>query len=122
MAFIFAGLDHVQLAAPTGSEETAIHFYETILGMTEIEKPDTLKKNGGVWFQCGKQQLHIGIEEPFFPAKKAHPAFYVNQLNELKNHLANHDVSVQADDRLPGYNRFYVEDPFGNRLEFLEQK
>ncbi|QDP40392.1 VOC family protein [Radiobacillus deserti] len=121
MAYHFTGLDHVQLAAPAGSEQAAIHFYHTILGLIELEKPEALKKNGGVWFQLGNQQLHIGIEDSFQPAKKAHPAFYVQQLEELRSHLSEHNIPFQNDDRLPGYDRFYVEDPFGNRLEFLEK-
>ncbi len=76
MGFALKGIDHVQLAAPKGSEEAARSFFAGILGMTEIEKPEKLRKRGGVWFQFGSSQLHIGIEEPFVPARKAHPAFF----------------------------------------------
>ncbi|SDJ68705.1 VOC family protein [Sediminibacillus albus] len=120
MTFIFRTIDHVQLAAPAESEQICREFFHNILGMEEIEKPDSLKKNGGVWFRCGEQQLHIGIDSDFMPAKKAHPAFYIENLDELKKRLLEKQIKVQEDDRLSGYNRFYVNDPFGNRLEFLE--
>ncbi|WP_053219481.1 VOC family protein [Virgibacillus senegalensis] len=122
MAYKFQGIDHVQLAAPEGTEQEAREFFSSLLGMKEMEKPETLKKNGGVWFQCGNQQLHIGIDHSFKPARKAHPAFYVEDLDGLKASLARNQVTVKDDDRLPGYKRFYLEDPFGNRLEFLERK
>ncbi|QTM99588.1 glyoxalase [Sediminibacillus dalangtanensis] len=121
MAYRFQGIDHVQLAAPAGSEQKAREFFADLLGMEEIEKPETLKKNGGIWFLCGAQQLHIGVEQPFDPARKAHPAFYVENLVELKSNLKSSHVKVTEDDRLPGYKRFYLDDPFGNRLEFLEK-
>lgn len=116
------GIDHIQLAAPAGCEEKARTFFGSILGMEEIEKPESLKKNGGVWFRCGNQELHIGVEEDFNPARKAHPAFYIEYLQYLRDHLEKHDVQVKTDNRLPGYRRFYATDPFGNRLEFLEKE
>ncbi|MFU0788739.1 glyoxalase [Cerasibacillus sp. JNUCC 74] len=120
MSFHYEKIDHVQLAAPKNEEHTARDFYQRILKFQEIDKPITLKKNGGVWFQAGSVKLHIGVEAPFFPAKKAHPAILVNQLKQLREHLINQKVDVIDDDRLPGANRFYIHDPFGNRLEFLE--
>lgn len=84
MKFKLKVIDHIQLAAPKNSEEQAIHFYKDILGFEQIEKPDTLKKNGGVWFQSGNIQIHIGIEEPFHPTKKAHPAFETENLEALR--------------------------------------
>ncbi|KHF39930.1 VOC family protein [Halalkalibacter okhensis] len=120
MSFSFEAIDHVQLAAPKGSEEKARQFFNEILGFTELEKPDVLKKRGGVWFALGPIIVHIGIEEPFVPAKKAHPAFEVEHIEELKKHLKKNNIQYKEDDQLPGANRMYVNDPFGNRLEFLE--
>ncbi|WP_391206546.1 VOC family protein [Psychrobacillus sp. L4] len=120
MSFIFKSIDHIQLAAPKGSEAVARIFFGEVLGFQEIEKPETLRKNGGVWFQFNNYQIHIGIEEPFAPAKKAHPAFEVENLEALKMHLTNNEVSFIGDTDLPGANRIYVHDPFGNRIEILE--
>lgn len=122
MSFVFQSIDHVQLAAPKGSESTARAFYGKILGFTEVEKPELLKKRGGVWFAFGSFQIHIGIEEPFAPAKKAHPAFQIENLEALKAHLYSSDVNFVVDTDLPGANRIYVHDPFGNRIEILEWK
>ncbi|RDW19810.1 VOC family protein [Oceanobacillus chungangensis] len=120
MVFQFESIDHVQLAAPVGSEETAREFYRGLLGFQEVQKPASLQKNGGVWFQAGQIQLHIGIDEPFDPAKKAHPAFRVKNLQELKLYLSTKGVKYTEDDKLPNASRIYINDPFGNRLEFLE--
>ncbi|MFT4416428.1 VOC family protein [Fredinandcohnia humi] len=120
MSYVFKAIDHIQLAAPKGCEEEARHFFKTILGFHEIEKPEELKKRGGVWFGFGSYQIHVGVEEPFSPAKKAHPAFEVELVEDLKNHLRTNGVEILEDNNLPGANRFYAFDPFGNRLEFLE--
>ncbi|WP_404332632.1 VOC family protein [Mesobacillus maritimus] len=120
MSFIFKAIDHIQLAAPKESEETARRFFIDVLGFVEIEKPESLKQKGGVWFQCGNIQVHIGIEEPFSPAQKAHPAFEVENIEELKRHLTNQDIGFTEDGHLPGANRIYINDPFGNRIEILE--
>ncbi|MFF2754070.1 VOC family protein [Psychrobacillus sp. NPDC058041] len=120
MSFIFKSIDHVQLAAPKGSETIARKFFGEILGFQEIEKPEKLRKKGGVWFQFNTYQIHIGIEEPFTPAKKAHPAFEVENLDALKMHLNQNEVNFMVDTDLPGANRIYVHDPFGNRIEILE--
>ncbi|KKK36526.1 glyoxalase [Mesobacillus campisalis] len=122
MAFMLKELDHVQLAAPPGSEDLSRNFYGELLGMKEVEKPESLKKRGGVWFQFGSSQLHIGIEEPFTPARKAHPALVIENLDELKLHLKANQVPFKEDSLLPGADRIYVDDPFGNRLEMLEWK
>jgi catechol 2,3-dioxygenase-like lactoylglutathione lyase family enzyme len=122
LAFNFIAIDHVQLAAPRGSEQTAKKFYAEILGFTEIEKPPELKKRGGCWFQNGKIQIHIGIEEPFLPVKKAHPAFEVRNLESLKERFTHYQMKWTEDGKLPGAARVYATDPFGNRLEFLEWK
>lgn len=120
MSFIFKSIDHVQLAAPKGSEAIAKQFFGEILGFQEVEKPAVLKKKGGVWFQFGSYQIHIGIEEPFAPAKKAHPAFSIENLEALKIHLTKNEISFTVDTDLPGANRIYLNDPFGNRIEILE--
>jgi catechol 2,3-dioxygenase-like lactoylglutathione lyase family enzyme len=120
MSFIFKSIDHVQLAAPKGSETIARKFFGEILGFHEVEKPEPLRKKGGVWFEFGNYQIHIGIEEPFAPAKKAHPAFEVENLDALKMHLNQNEVNFMVDTDLPGANRIYVHDPFGNRIEILE--
>ncbi|RSD23284.1 VOC family protein [Mesobacillus subterraneus] len=120
MVFTFKAIDHVQLAAPTGSEDAARRFFGDILGFEEIEKPAELKKRGGAWFRYGNCQIHIGIEEPFVPARKAHPAFEIANIEGLKQHLTASGVQFVEDDKLPGANRIYLEDPFGNRIELLE--
>jgi catechol 2,3-dioxygenase-like lactoylglutathione lyase family enzyme len=113
-------IDHVQLAAPTVCEAAAREFYGSILGLAEIEKPASLRARGGCWFQCGDQQIHIGVETTFQPAKKAHPAFAVADLGKLRETLLGRGVKITEDDSLPGTRRFFAEDPWGNRLEFLE--
>lgn len=120
MGFQYETIDHVQLAVPIGGEAQARKFYVGILGFEEIEKPALLRKNGGVWFKAGTVNIHFGIEEPFIPAKKAHPAILVKDILSMKNYLFKKHIDFVVDERLPGANRFYVKDPFGNRLEFLE--
>lgn len=113
-------LDHLQIAAPPGCERAARVYYGEILGMAELEKPEPLRSRGGCWFRCGGQQIHIGVERDFRPAKKAHPAFVVEDLDALRKKLLERDYVVIDDENLPGIRRFYSEDPWGNRLEFLE--
>lgn len=120
MTFHYETIDHVQLAAPPGSEEEARNFYVKILGFREVEKPELLKANGGVWFQAGTINIHIGIEKPFVPAQKAHPAILVKNIEKLKEYLNENQVDFIVDYKLPSANRFYLSDPFGNRIEFLE--
>ncbi|HXL22789.1 MAG TPA: VOC family protein [Candidatus Dormibacteraeota bacterium] len=115
-------IDHLQIAAPLRSEEAARGFYGGILGMAEIAKPPELRKRGGCWFACGGQQLHIGVEEDFRAAKKAHPAFAVESLEALRLALVQRGYPAIDDENLPGSRRFYSEDPWGNRLEFVEQR
>jgi hypothetical protein len=88
--------------------------------LAEIEKPSELQKRGGVWFEFGNYQIHVGVEEPFSPAKKAHPAFVVENIEELKTHLTSSGITYTKDDLLPGANRIHIHDPFGNRIELLE--
>jgi hypothetical protein len=112
----------VQIAAPPGTEAQARLFFADVLGMTEVPKPAALRARGGVWFQCGAQQLHVGMEASFSPAKKAHPAIGVRNLAALRMRLRKANVAILEDNNLPGAERFYVQDPFGNRPEFLELK
>src|SRR5438270_11572112 len=114
------GIDHVQLAAPTGCEEKARWFFAEVLGMQKLPTPPELAKRGGCWFQCGRQQLHIGVEKDFVPAKKAHPAFAASNIEVLKIRLAESGLSYRDDDSNPAVKRIFAEDPWGNRLEFLE--
>ena len=120
MSFQYEAIDHVLLSAPKGGEDRAREFFVNLLGFKEIEKPELLRKNGGVWFMAGAIQLHIGMEEGFVSAKKAHPAFRVENIDELKEYLDGEGVEYTDDNQLPGANRFYLNDPFDNRLEFLE--
>lgn len=116
------GLDHVQLAAPAGCEAQARAFYGEALGLPEQPKPPALAGRGGVWFAVGAQGLHVGVEDPFRPARKAHPALRAasaGALRDLAGALRAAGHAVRWDDELPGITRCYVDDPFGNRLELL---
>jgi hypothetical protein len=117
---MIAALDHVQLAAPPGSEELLRAYYIKTLGMTEIPKPPTLAGRGGCWFAAGTAQLHLGIQTDFTPATKAHPGIRVTDIHAYAQRLTDHGAPVTWDDNLPGHHRFYSLDPVGNRLEFLE--
>ena len=113
------GIDHVQLAAPPGSEAEARRFFGAVLGLAEVEKPAALRGRGGVWFALGAQQLHVGVARDFAPALKAHAALAVKGLDELASRLAEADVAVEWDDSFPSVRRFYAADPWGNRIEFV---
>jgi len=113
-------IDHVQLAMPEGGEEAARAFYTGLLGVAETPKPAHLAKRGGCWFEEGALKIHLGVEKTFQPAKKAHPAFIVENLPALKQKLAAAGAALRDDEPLEGYDRIYVDDPFGNRLELME--
>jgi catechol 2,3-dioxygenase-like lactoylglutathione lyase family enzyme len=115
------GIDHVQLAAPPGCEAQARRFYGELLGLSEVPKPQALQARGGAWFQAGAQQLHVGVEESFAPALKAHPALVVAPagLDAIAGTLLAAGFPVTWDTALPGVRRFYTADPWGNRLELL---
>ncbi|MFD7708389.1 VOC family protein [Streptomyces sp. NPDC059785] len=117
-------VDHVQLAAPPGTEDALRAYYVHVLGMTEIPKPPVLAARGGCWFTAGAGavQLHLGIETDFRPARKAHPGLRVTGIDAYAARLAARGARVEWDDELPGHRRFYSEDPVGNRLEFLEPR
>ncbi|HEX4679339.1 MAG TPA: hypothetical protein VH210_09105 [Gaiellaceae bacterium] len=114
------GIDHVQVAAPAGCEAEARAFYGDLLGLAELPKPESLASRGGCWFAAGPQELHIGVAEPFAPARKAHPSFVVSDLDGLASKLTAVGIAVTYDDLIPGTRRFETADPFGNRLEFRQ--
>ena len=114
------GIDHVQVAAPRGCEEEARAFYGGLLGLEELEKPAPLRARDGCWFRLGTHELHIGVEEPFAPARKAHPGLAVDDLAALAERLRAHGIDVTPDETIPGVERVYVADPFGNRLELRQ--
>jgi ribosomal protein S18 acetylase RimI-like enzyme/catechol 2,3-dioxygenase-like lactoylglutathione lyase family enzyme len=113
-------LDHVQLAIPPGGENQARHFYIDALGFEEVAKPPELAPRGGVWFRSGTVKLHLGIDEAFVPAKKAHPALRCDNYDDLRLRLAAKNLTVTPDP-LPfeGRPHFYISDPFGNRIEVI---
>lgn len=108
-------LDHIQLAIPEGGEEQARAFWSGKLGLIEIEKPQPLQARGGCWFKLGRQELHLGVETPFAPAKKAHPGFLTADIEALADTIG----AVTWDETLTDRRRFFCTDPFGNRLEFI---
>ncbi len=116
----FTGLHHVQLAIPVDSEPKARGFYVGVLGMVELDKPSVLAARGGCWFRAGGWEVHLGVETPFVPARKAHPGVLVKGIDGLEARLTAAGVPVHWDDNFPGHRRLYASDPYGNRLEFLE--
>ena len=114
------GIDHVQLAMPSGREAEAQAFYEGLLGVQRVPKPPHLEVRGGCWFESDTVKIHLGVEDPFRPARKAHPALMVDGLAALVERLQAAGVTVRDDEPLEGYHRVYVDDPFGNRLELME--
>ncbi|MFF7232809.1 VOC family protein [Streptomyces sioyaensis] len=130
---MITGLDHIQLAAPPGTEDALRAYYADLLGMTEVPKPPALAARGGWgspllersrelggWFEAGTARLHLGIEADFRPARKAHPGIRVHGIDAFAARLTAAGATVTWDDALPGHRRFYSVDPAGNRLEFLE--
>ena len=113
-------LDHMQLAMPVGAEAAARDFYGALLGLTEVPKPAPLAPRGGCWFVGQGVALHLGVEADFRPARKAHPAFRVADLEVSRARFQAAGVEVIPDDTVPSVRRFYVADPFGNRIEFLQ--
>jgi len=115
-------IDHVQLAMPEGGEAQARQFYSEVLGIPELPKPPHLATRGGCWFEQGALKVHLGVERAFQPARKAHPAFVVEDLPALKAKLIAAGFTPREDEPLEGYDRCYVDDPFGNRVELMEPK
>jgi catechol 2,3-dioxygenase-like lactoylglutathione lyase family enzyme len=112
-------LHHLQLAIPPGSEDACRAFYIGILGMTEIAKPSELAKRGGLWLRADALEIHLGVEEDFRPARKAHPGIMTSDIDDLSRHLESSGVDISWDSGFPGFRRFYALDNNGNRLEFL---
>jgi len=116
----YLGIDHVQLAAPAGCEAAGRRFFGELLGLEEIPKPEAVRATGGVWFRVGAQELHIGIESGFAPARKAHPSLMLRDEDALlrfAERLTAAGCDIEWDNRLAGQPRFYVADPWGNRVE-----
>jgi catechol 2,3-dioxygenase-like lactoylglutathione lyase family enzyme len=121
-AFTLGPLHHVQLAIPPGGEDRCRAFWGDVLGMQELDKPPVLAARGGCWFRGGGLEVHLGVEEDFVAARKAHPGILVRDLRALAGVLEAAGVEVVWDGEFPGHDRFYAADPFGNRLEFLEPR
>ncbi len=117
---MFLALDHVQLAIPVGGEDAARRFWCELLGFTELPKPESLAKRGGAWFENGLVQVHVGVETPFVPARKAHPAFRVLDLATLAAQLTDSGHPVRWDTEIPEVIRCHADDPFGNRIELIQ--
>lgn len=117
---LITDIDHIQIAAPRGCEDAARHFFQALLELEEIDKPESLRSRGGCWFRVGTRQLHVGVEDPFRPATKAHPAFGVGDPDRVFQKLQGAGVLCTWDNSVPGLRRFYANDPWGNRLEFTE--
>ncbi len=115
------GLDHVQLAMPAGGEATAEAFYTGVLGIPRVAKPPALAARGGCWFERGGLRVHLGVEEGFRPARKAHPAIAVRDLAATVERLRAAGIDVRPGDDVPGMQQAYVDDPFGNRLELIQR-
>jgi len=117
-------LHHVQVACPVGGEDEARRFYADGLGMTEVDKPDDLKARGGAWFRSSGAEIHVGVEDPFAPARKAHPALLVDSVAQLESLAARleglgFEVDWSQRHTFPGYERFHAYDAHGNRVEVL---
>jgi catechol 2,3-dioxygenase-like lactoylglutathione lyase family enzyme len=119
-AFTLLPIHHVQLAVPRDGEDACRRFWNGLLGMRELDKPAPLAARGGCWFRGGGLEIHLGVEEPFVPARKAHPGLLVDGLTHLARRLEGAGYPVAWDDAFPGHDRFYSTDPFENRLEFLQ--
>ena len=113
-------IHHVQLAMPVGGEDTARRFYSGLLGLPEVQKPENLAKRGGAWFESGDIRIHLGVEQDYRPAQKAHPGLLVENLQLLSRQLSEAGFEVKSAEPLEGYEHVYVADPFGNRIELLE--
>jgi len=113
-------IDHILIAMPPGREDEARAFYHGILGLTEKVKPPKLAARGGCWFENGPLQVHLGIEKSFIPARKAHPAFIVDDLASIVAKAQKAGLRVTEDEPIEGYDRRHVDDPFGNRIELIE--
>lgn len=114
-------MHHVLLAMPAGREAEARAFYRDLLGIPEVKKPDNLATRGGCWFELGPVKIHLGVEKDFRPARKAHPAFLVEDVKAMTAKAVAAGYQVSDDEPLAGYERKYVYDPFGNRIELMQR-
>ncbi len=112
-------IDHVQLAMPAGGEDRATAFYQGVLGIPRVDKPPELEVRGGCWFEHDGVRVHLGVEQDFRPARKAHPALAVSRIDELCDALEAAGHPVRHTEDVPGTPQWYVDDPFGNRIELL---
>ncbi|MES3007296.1 MAG: VOC family protein [Pseudomonadota bacterium] len=117
---IVVALDHIQIAMPKGGEQEAREFYQDILGVPEVQKPAGLSGRGGAWFESGQVKIHLGVDDEFRPAKKAHPALVVTDLDELIATLSRKGYVVTDDRNLSDVKRVFTHDPFGNRIELIQ--
>ncbi|MGH9067700.1 MAG: VOC family protein [Acidimicrobiales bacterium] len=122
MPFAITAIDHVQLAMPAGKEAEAEAFYVDLLDFEVLPKPEPLASRGGRWFTNGQVQVHLGVDADFRPARKAHPGLVVSGLDALVTRLDGAGIGVRWDEDLPGTRRCYVDDPFGNRVELIEDR
>ncbi len=113
------GLHHVQIAMPEGGEARAVAFYQGLLGIPRVAKPSHLEARGGCWFESDTVRIHLGVEREFKPAKRAHPALLMEDLDTMGRRLVEAGLPVVDDEPLPGFERFYTSEPFGNRIELL---
>src|SRR5262249_39674559 len=114
-------IDHVQLAMPPGQEERAREFFIGILGFEEVAKPEALAGRGGAWFKSGGANIHVGAENEFRPATKAHPALVVEGLDEIIRRCESARLPVVPAEEFGGWRRVHISDPFGNRIELMEK-
>lgn len=115
-------LDHIQIAIPPEQEAIARKFYIEVLGFVEVPKPASLANRGGCWLEQGNIKLHLGVDNDFHAARKAHPALLTDNLNKLIDHCKATGCELQHDVPLPGYDRIHLFDPFGNRIELMQKK
>ena len=120
-SFSVEGFHHVQLAMPPGREPDAEAFYAGVLAFEVVPKPDHLAARGGRWFRSGATELHLGVEDDFRASTKAHPALWVHGLRALRERVESAGLAVEDDTQLDGHERWYLRDPFGNRLELIEE-
>lgn len=116
------GIDHVQLAMPAGQEEDARSFYRDVLGLPEIPKPADMAGRGGCWFESARVKIHLGVDRDFRPARKAHPGLLVDDLQVIAARCREQGQEIVLDAAIEGYDRIFVNDPFGNRIEILQRK
>ena len=117
---LVVGIDHVQVACPTGSEDALREFYVGVLGMRETAKPPLLAARGGVWFRSGSAEIHCGVEVDFVPARKAHPGLVVSDVDLAASRVAAAGLPVRWDESVSGLRRFHTDDPVGNRIELQQ--